>query len=56
MEKDFANDERIPIASLRDGLVAVAADATRVAVVWGTARNVSSAQDLGGFAVFACAP
>jgi hypothetical protein len=56
VENDFANDERIPIASVQDGLVAVAADATRVAVVWGTARNVSSLQDLGGFAVFACVP
>jgi len=56
VENDFANDERIPIASVQDGLVAVAADATRVAVVWGTARNVSSLQDLGGYAVFACVP
>jgi hypothetical protein len=56
VEKDFATDDRIPIATLQDGLVAVAADATRVAVVWGTASTVTNLQDLGGYAVFACVP
>jgi hypothetical protein len=55
-EVDFANDSRIPIDSIRDGLVAVAADDTRVAVVWGTGRSVSTLEDLGGYAVFACVP
>jgi len=56
VENDFANDVRIPLSSVQDGLVAVAADDTRVAVVWGTGRNVSTAQDLGGYAVFSCVP
>jgi hypothetical protein len=56
VEQDFANDVRIPIGSVQDGLVAVAADDTRVAVVWGTAKTVTSSQDLGGYAVFACVP
>jgi hypothetical protein len=55
-EYDFANDARIPIGSVRDGLVAVAADATRVAVVWGTGKTVTDDEDLGGYAVFACVP
>jgi hypothetical protein len=55
-EFDFANDARIPIGSVRDGLVAVAADATRVAVVWGTGKTVTADEDLGGYAVFACVP
>ncbi len=56
VETDFASDTRIPIGSIRDGLVAVTADATRVAVVWGTGKTVSSLEDLGGYAVFACVP
>jgi hypothetical protein len=56
VEKDFATDSRIPIGSIRDGLVAVAADDSRVAVVWGTGRTVSTLEDLGGYAVFACTP
>jgi hypothetical protein len=55
-EYDFAGDARIPIGSVRDGLVAVTADATRVAVVWGTGKTVTDDEDLGGYAVFACAP
>jgi hypothetical protein len=56
VENDFAEDSRIPIGSIRDGLVAVAADDTRVAVVWGTGRTVTTSEDLGGYAVFACVP
>jgi hypothetical protein len=56
VENDFSADSRIPIGSIRDGLVAVAADDTRVAVVWGTGRQVSTLEDLGGYAVFACTP
>ncbi len=56
VENDLSTDPRIPIGSIRNGLVAVAADNTRVAVVWGTGRNVSNLEDLGGYAVFACAP
>jgi hypothetical protein len=55
-ENDFVNDPRIPIANVRDGLVAVAANSTRVAVVWGTGRTVQPTETLGGYAVFACAP
>jgi hypothetical protein len=56
VENDFADDPRIPIGSISDGLVAVAADNTRVAVVWGTSSTVMTSQDLGGYAVFACSP
>jgi hypothetical protein len=56
VENDFASDPRIPIGSISDGLVAVAADDTRVAVVWGTAGLVTTDEDLGGYAVFACSP
>ena len=55
-EVDFSSLPIIPIGSLRDGLVAVAASDTRVAVVWGTGKTLGSQDDVGGYAVFACTP
>jgi hypothetical protein len=56
VEIPFAAQPIIPVGSLRDGLVAVAASDTRVAVVWGTGRTLGMNDDVGGYAVFACAP
>jgi hypothetical protein len=65
----LGSDPRVPaLRDIRDGLVAVAANDTRVAVVWMTARNMIVTNDkqstdegvsldqarLGGYAVFAC--
>ena len=56
VEVPFGSEPIIPVGSLRDGLVAVAASDTRVAVVWGTGRTLGTNDDVGGYAVFACAP
>jgi hypothetical protein len=55
-EVPFASLPIIPVGALRDGLVAVAASDTRVAVVWGTGATLGSDDDVGGYAVFACTP
>jgi hypothetical protein len=55
-EVPFGSQSRIPIGNLRDGLVSVAATDTRVAVVWGTAKNLGNNDAVGGYAVFACTP
>jgi hypothetical protein len=51
---DFASQPTIPLGLLRDGLIAVAASDTRVAVVWATGRGLSAGDNVGGYAVFAC--
>lgn len=56
VEVPFAMEPIIPVGSLRDGLVAVAASDTRVAVVWGTGRTLGTNDDVGGYAIFACTP
>jgi hypothetical protein len=53
-EVPFSTIPSLPIGSLRDGLVAVAASDTRVAVVWGTGQALTSDDDVGGYALFAC--
>jgi len=55
-ELPFSTNPVIPLGALRDGLVGVAATATRVAVVWGTGMTLGSDDDVGGYAVFGCAP
>jgi hypothetical protein len=52
----FGKQPRIPsVAAVRDtGRVAVAANATRVAVVWTTAKALTNNDSTGGYAVFAC--
>ncbi len=51
----FERDSRIPsIAKVRDGNVAVAATAARVAVVWTTASSITLNDPVGGYAIFAC--
>jgi hypothetical protein len=48
-------DTRIPsLALVRDGLVAVAASETRVAVVWTAGKTLTDKDAVGGYAVFAC--
>jgi hypothetical protein len=48
-------DPRVPaMGAIRDGLLAVAASATRVAVVWGTGKTLTDKDAVGGYAVFAC--
>lgn len=54
-EVTFSREPRIPaVANVRDGRVAVAATDTRVAVAWTTARQLTSNDATGGYAVFAC--
>ncbi len=55
-EMPFATQPSIPIGDVRDGLVSVAASDTRVAVVWGTSKMLSTNDAVGGYAVFACTP
>ena len=53
----FGKQPRIPaVSTVRDGRVAVAANAQRVAVAWTTARVLSNNDSTGGYAVFACTP
>jgi hypothetical protein len=53
----FAKQPRIPsVATVRDGRVAVAATASRVAVAWTTAKVLNNNDSTGGYAVFACTP
>jgi hypothetical protein len=53
----FGKQPRISgISTVRDGRVAVAATATRVAVAWTTAKVLSNNDSTGGYAVFACTP
>lgn len=55
-EVAFSSQPTIPIGALRDGLVAVAASESRVAVVWLTGKTIGSSDQVGGYALFACAP
>ena len=55
-EVSFRSLPGIPVGALRDGLIAVAASETRVAVVWGTGMSLGSDDAVGGYAVFACTP
>jgi hypothetical protein len=55
-EVDFSAVTRIPMMNVRDGLVAVTATDTRVAVVWGTGMTLGMNDPVGGYAVFACTP
>jgi len=51
----FGKQPRIPgVNTVRDGRVAVAATATRVAVAWTTAKVLTNNDNTGGYAVFAC--
>lgn len=51
----LGQNPRIPsLRGLRDGRVAVAASDTRVAVVWGTGRQLGPDDPVGGYAIFAC--
>jgi hypothetical protein len=56
-ESLFAKESRIPsVTTVRDGRVAVAATASRVAVVWTSAKVLTNNDATGGYAVFACTP
>ena len=55
-EVPFSSLSRIPLGDVRDGLVSVAASDTRVAVAWGTGKNIGINDSVGGYAVFACTP
>ncbi len=55
-ELDLGSYPAIPIGQLRDGLVAVAATESRIAVVWGTGATLGPDDDVGGYAVFECSP
>ena len=49
------DDARVPaMTNVRDGRVAIAANDTRVAVVWTTAKSLGSQDTTGGYAVYAC--
>lgn len=53
----FGKQPRIPaVSTVRDGRVAVAATASRVAVAWTTAKVLTNNDNTGGYAVFACTP
>ena len=53
----FFKEPRISgVTTVRDGRVAVAATATRVAVAWTTAKVLTNNDSTGGYAVFACTP
>lgn len=54
LEVPFSSLPVLPVGALRDGLVAVAASDTQVAVVWGTGKSLGADDDVGGYAVFAC--
>jgi len=56
-ESLFVKESRIPsVTTVRDGRVAVAATASRVAVVWTSAKVLTNNDATGGYAVFACTP
>jgi hypothetical protein len=55
-EVPFQTLPTVPVGALQDGLVAVAASNTRVAVVWGTEASLQPNDAVGGYAVFACTP
>jgi hypothetical protein len=55
-EVPFASLPMIPVGALQNGLVAVAASDTRVAVVWATESTLEPNDAVGGYAVFACTP
>ncbi len=55
-ELAFASRPGIPVGMLRDGLVAVAASGSLVAVVWGTGATLGLDDSVGGYAMFTCAP
>lgn len=51
----FAKQPRIAaIETVKDGRVAIAANETRVAVAWTTAKTLNPNDSTGGYAVFAC--
>ena len=53
----FGKQPRIQsVATVRDGRIAVAATASRVAVAWTTAKVLTNNDSTGGYAVFACTP
>lgn len=53
----FFKEPRISgVTTVRDGRVAIAATATRVAVAWTTAKVLTNNDSTGGYAVFACTP
>ena len=54
LEVPFSTLPMLALGSLSDGLVAVAASNTEVAVVWGTAKTLSTNDNVGGYAVFSC--
>ena len=48
-------DPRIPAHNfVRDGLIAVAASDTRVAIVWTSGKTLTDKDPVGGYAVYAC--
>lgn len=56
-ESLFRKEPRISaVSTVRDGRVAVAATASRIAVVWTTAKVLTNNDSTGGYAVFACTP
>jgi hypothetical protein len=51
----FAKQPRIAaIETVKDGRVAIAANESRVAVAWTTAKTLNPNDSTGGYAVFAC--
>ncbi len=53
----FSKQPRISgVPTVRDGRIAIAATATRVAVAWTTAKVLTNNDSTGGYAVFACTP
>jgi hypothetical protein len=53
----LSDDPRIPSqATVRDGRVAVAANDSRVLVVWTTAATLGPSDPLGAYALYACSP
>jgi hypothetical protein len=54
-EVSFAKQPRIPaVGNIRDGRIAVAANESRVAVAWTSAKVLNNNDATGGYAVFAC--
>ncbi len=50
-------DPRVPsLTRVRDGRIAIAANDSRVGVVWTTARQTSQNDTVGGYAILACRP
>jgi hypothetical protein len=53
----LSNDPRVPPQkTVQDGLVAIAASDSRVAVAWITAATLGSSDAVGGYALYACSP